>query len=93
MASGGVLIASRFHIRNSIWSVRAQQWCCYNREGCESGSVPGSTHMGNPGLEWVLVLKSKLLSVAAAYLAAFCDSFFEPCGQNIERRKLTQCLA
>nr|MCH9792378.1 polysaccharide deacetylase family protein [Planctomycetota bacterium] len=28
----------------------AGRWWCYNREGCESGSVPGSTHMGNPGL-------------------------------------------
>jgi len=24
------------------------KWWCYNREGCESGSVPASTHMGNP---------------------------------------------
>ena len=28
----------------------AGRWWCYNREGCESGSVPGSTHMGNPAL-------------------------------------------
>lgn len=27
----------------------AGRWCRYDREDCESGSVSGSTHMGNPG--------------------------------------------